>query len=235
MRVMIIPIVTGARGTVPKGLERGVKELDIGGWMQYVRTQQCSNVIHSYLQGGVLIQPPMKIVDLPMGCAAFGPTIEILPFYGLKEKFEIRDNFLALTRIPRMNWSKLWTPITKEFPKIEAHEIPPLLKRTGKIDRSNLVEELRTVKSSNGQEKGKWEKVFDWLYPTLIILVVMMIKAFLVYGKSRIRNIHNILREARKDADKIDMGNIRLKRLMEKKVHLRAGMNGVCEGHFRGF
>ena len=91
---------------------------------------------------------------------------------------------------------------------------------------SNLVKELRTVKSSNRLEKGRWEKVFDWLYPTLIILVVMMIIAFLVYGKSRIRNIHNILREARKDADKIDMGNIRLKCLMEKKVHLLPGASG---------
>ena len=158
-----------------------------------------------------------------MGCAAFGPTIEILPFYGLKKKFEIRDNFLALTRIPRMNLSKIWTPITKEFPKIKAHEIPPLWKPIGKIDMINLVEELRTVKSSNGLEKGRWGKVFDWLYPTFIILVVMMIIAFLVYGESRIRNIHNILR-ARKDTDKLDkdMGNIRLKNLIEK-VHSLPG------------
>ena len=31
LKVMIIPIVIGALGTVPKGLVRGLKELEIGG------------------------------------------------------------------------------------------------------------------------------------------------------------------------------------------------------------
>ena len=65
--------------------------------------RELTKICKGQQQDGVFIQPPMTIVDLPMGCAVFGPTIEILPFYGFKEKFEIRDNFLALTRIPRMN------------------------------------------------------------------------------------------------------------------------------------
>ena len=38
MRVTVIPIVTGAFGTIPKGLKRGLEELEIGGWAESIQT-----------------------------------------------------------------------------------------------------------------------------------------------------------------------------------------------------
>ena len=41
MRVAVIPIVTGALETVPKGLVRGLEELEIGGRMETIQFQNC--------------------------------------------------------------------------------------------------------------------------------------------------------------------------------------------------
>ena len=40
MRVMVI-IVTGALGMVPKGLERKLEESEIGGQIETIQTQHC--------------------------------------------------------------------------------------------------------------------------------------------------------------------------------------------------
>ena len=36
--MMIIPIVIGAFGTVTKGLLKGLEDLEVGGWVETIRT-----------------------------------------------------------------------------------------------------------------------------------------------------------------------------------------------------
>ena len=38
MKVTIIPVVIGAFGTVTKGLLKGLKELEVGGWGETIQT-----------------------------------------------------------------------------------------------------------------------------------------------------------------------------------------------------
>ena len=38
MKVTIVPIVIGALGTITKGLLKGLKDLEIGGWVETIQT-----------------------------------------------------------------------------------------------------------------------------------------------------------------------------------------------------
>ena len=41
MKVTIVPIMIGALGTIPKGLLKGLEDLEVGGRVETIQTQHC--------------------------------------------------------------------------------------------------------------------------------------------------------------------------------------------------
>ena len=52
MKVRVIPVVIGAIGTIPKGLVRGLEELEIGGQAETIQTTVLLRSVR-ILRGGV--------------------------------------------------------------------------------------------------------------------------------------------------------------------------------------
>ena len=86
----------------------------------------------------------LTIIGLAMSCAAFIVTQSILPFYQTEEKF---DNFLFLADVSTNTWTRIWSPLVKEFTKLE----PP-----GKLRRVISIKISKELKGKGTMYRAIW-------------------------------------------------------------------------------
>ena len=77
------------------------------------KTTQTIKVIH-----------PLTMVELPLGCSAFGMSMSLPPYYQAEERFEEKKSFSKLMENNLSDWAELWEPIVKRFPAVTLKKIP---------------------------------------------------------------------------------------------------------------
>ena len=97
----------------------------------------------------IKVIPPLTMIELPLGCSAFGMSMSLPPYYQAEEKFEKKRPFVKLLENNLSNWAELWEPIVKRFPDVTLNKIPEILKPIEKMGFEQLKAKLNTVGLDN--------------------------------------------------------------------------------------
>ena len=110
----------------------------------------------------IKVIPPLTMVELPLGCSAFGISMSLPPYYQAEEKFEKKMSFSKLMENNLSNWAELWEPIVKRFPTVTLKKIPELLKPMEKIGFEQLKAKLDTVRETGTQWMIGTQLLMNW-------------------------------------------------------------------------
>jgi len=153
-------------------LPRAVSIAD-GVWV--VSTQETlslSRVCEGVSTESINILPPLRIIKLPLGCSAYGPSIALPPYYQAEGRFERQDELLAMMTKEMDNWTDLWSPLTFRFKNATLSKLPQVLKPVEKIDLHSLTKRLELI-----------EQVTDpWGDSENVTLLYTLVTALLVGG-----------------------------------------------------
>ena len=134
----------------------------------------------------------VTMVELPLGCSAFGMSMSLPPYYQAEEKFEKKKAFSKLMENNLSNWAELWGPIVKRFPTVTLKKIPELLKPVEKIGFEQLKSKLDTVRETGTEWMTGTQLLMNWsaVIGTLIILamITLVVRALMRRGKLKLRN-----------------------------------------------
>lgn len=116
---------------------------------------ELSMVCESKTTTTIRAMPPLTMVELPLGCSAFGTSMSLPPYYQAEEKFERKKSFGKLMENNLSDWAGLWEPIVKRFSDVTLSKIPEILKPIEKMGFEQLRDKLNTVgKTSIGWISG---------------------------------------------------------------------------------
>lgn len=123
------------------------------------------------------VSPPLSLVELPLGCSAFGVSISLPPYYQAEEKYEERDSLIETVRKSLSNWTDLWEPVTGNLTETTLRKMTKLLEPIDRISLDQLKAKLNTIGESTVGERGK-QTILHWsvsLGTLMTIAVIVMI------------------------------------------------------------
>ena len=132
------------------------------------------------------------MVELPLGCSAFGMSMSFPPYYQDEERFEKKNTIAKLMENNQSDWAELWEPIVKWFPEVTLRKIPEILKPIEKIGFEQLKAKIDTV----GETGTEWITSTRWLMSwstvigTWIFLasVILVVQTLIRCQKWRMKN-----------------------------------------------